>query len=146
MNDAVVRLKSLLVQDVMARQVVEIRADQKMSRAAEMFTEHEIAAAPIVDQDGSCIGILSATDFLKRDRRSAGRSQDEAVTAHMSSAVQTVSASAPLLSAARMMDAQHVHRLVVLDADERPIGVISTMDIVAALLNALDEVGSRELA
>jgi CBS domain-containing protein len=63
----------------------------------------------------------------------------DVVGAHMTPAVQSVAVDAPLLAAARIMDAQHVHRLIVLDAKERPIGVVSTMDIVAALLNAIEE-------
>jgi predicted transcriptional regulator len=37
------------------------------------------------------------------------------------------------------MCAEHIHRLLVLDQQERPVGVVSTMDVVAALLNAVEE-------
>ena len=57
----------------------------------------------------------------------------------MTSALQSVAMHAPLLAAAKIMNAQHVHRLVVLDEKEKPIGVVSTMDIVAAIVNAIDE-------
>ena len=140
MDSAITRLRSLRVLDAMSRTVLEIPADRSMSDAAVLFTENEISAAPIVDGNGDCVGILSATDFIKREaRRERANTNDDVVTAHMSSAVQTVGKQEPLLSAARIMDAQHVHRLVVLDGDERPVGVISTMDIVAALINSIDE-------
>jgi CBS-domain-containing membrane protein len=34
---------------------------------------------------------------------------------------------------------QHLHRLPVVSADGRVVGIISTMDVVAALVNAIDE-------
>jgi CBS-domain-containing membrane protein len=57
----------------------------------------------------------------------------------MSHAVQSIAAHRSLLAAARMMCDGHLHRLVVLDAAGRPEGMISTMDVVAALLNTVDE-------
>jgi CBS-domain-containing membrane protein len=38
-----------------------------------------------------------------------------------------------------MLDAEHIHRLVVVDVHDQIIGVVSTMDIVAALLGIADE-------
>jgi predicted transcriptional regulator len=43
-----------------------------------------------------------------------------------------------------MMCAQHYHRLIVLDRSQRPVGVISTMDIVASLVNLADEAQTHE--
>ena len=40
------------------------------------------------------------------------------------------------------MCAEHIHHLPVLE-DERPIGIVSTTDIVAALINAVDEVEAQ---
>ena len=45
-----------------------------------------------------------------------------------------------LLTAARMMEQHHVHRLVVVAPDgAHPIGVISTTDLVRALVEILEE-------
>jgi predicted transcriptional regulator len=57
----------------------------------------------------------------------------------MSPAVQAIDPGASLLKAARVMCAEHIHRLLVLNESNRPVGVISTMDIVAALVNVVDE-------
>jgi CBS domain-containing protein len=44
-----------------------------------------------------------------------------------------------LLTAARLMCEKHVHRLPVLNLDGKPVGLITSMDVVAALVNAIDE-------
>jgi CBS domain-containing protein len=48
----------------------------------------------------------------------------------------TVQADAPLVEAAARMEEHHVHRLVVVEPEGgRPIGVLSTTDIVRAVAN-----------
>ncbi len=153
MNQATDRLHSLQVADVMNRGVVTVVADQLMSEAAAVFAEHRITAAPVVGSDGVCVGILSATDFLRREadkgaRETCGNAMatmglaGELVEDFMSHAVQTVAPEATLLAASRMMCAQHVHRLVVLDSRQHPVGVVSTMDIVSSLVSAVDEMNA----
>jgi len=173
MNSVLHRLRTLRVADVMARNVVEVEVDQPMRDVADLFVRRSISAAPVVDGDGQCVGVLSATDFLKRERSINGvkhcsgqesptesptESGDVAgepyhstgtaappdqVSAHMTRAVQTIPESALLLSAAKIMCSQHVHRLIVVDDEGRTAGVVSTMDVVAALMNAFEEVKTR---
>jgi CBS-domain-containing membrane protein len=135
-----------------------------MWEVAALFRWHDVSAAPVVDEQGHCVGILSATDFLERDAdcgdghapgsqrfscRLSGTTADrslriispveDAVSDWMTNAVQAVSPEASLAIAAKIMCAKHVHRLVVLDASQRVCGMVSTMDIAAALVNVLDE-------
>lgn len=163
MRDPLSRLDSLCVADVMARDVVSVSANQSMCSAALLYVERGISAAPVIDDSGRCVGILSATDFLREltsDRARASTTNDadhrlvadcefeawridvepgDVVASRMSPAVQSVAGNVPILMAARIMGAQHVHRLVVLDTGGHPVGMISTMDVVSALLNVLDE-------
>jgi CBS-domain-containing membrane protein len=146
----------------MTSDVVTVSYSQTMSEAAATLRQRDVAWAPVVDEMGRCIGVLSATDFLKRDQEAADRraldsgatqvtdsSEDrpycisvegeERVSAYMSQSVQSVKAEVAVLMAARIMCTEHIHRLLVLDHEERPVGVVSTMDVVAALLNAIEE-------
>ena len=170
MSEAVKRLRTLRVVDVMTREIVEIPSSGSMSQAAQILAQHHLSAAPVVNEQGRCVGILSATDFLRRDcpacNEAAGGPEmephrlvassdnhpheivsgaDDSVQVYMSGAVQSVAANESLLKAATVMDAQHVHRLPVLDKQGRVVGLISTMDIVAALLNAIDEMDTSLL-
>lgn len=158
------RLRSLRVSDLMTKGVVQLRAWQPMGEVAALFRSREISAAPVVDEQGRCVGILSATDFLQRDancgdrhapgslrcscRIDDGREDvplhvtspaEDSVAEWMTSTVQSVTPETPLSIAAQMMCAQHIHRLVVLDAGHHVCGMVSTMDVAAALVNALDE-------
>lgn len=152
------RLAALRVADVMAKDVVTVSKDQTMEEVACVLSQHRLSSAPVVDECGHCVGIITASDFLKRASHpvnsgsSHGEPQELAKDApryistgedfasvHMSRAVQAVDPGASLLKAARIMCAGHIHRLLAIDETNHPVGVISTMDIVAAMVNVVDE-------
>jgi CBS domain-containing membrane protein len=145
-------------------QVVTVSAHQTMTEAAEVFTRRRISGAPVVDEHGHCLGILSATDFVRRESESRAAERavlagaehelvrrreshgysiecmgDDLVRNHMTSAVQTIPATATLIQAARIMCTDHIHRLPVLDSDAHPVGFLSSLDLVAAMLKAVEE-------
>lgn len=157
------RLFSLKVADVMSRNVIQLSADQTMEEAAGTLMEHRISGAPVVDEQGRCVGVLSGFDFI-REQAPAEREEspgtgehelvheagdaayhvdaiDDSIRRRMNPAVQTVHAQDPVLHAARTMCAEHVHRLVVLDEHSRPVGVITSLDLVATLTGLVDEQG-----
>ncbi len=161
MRNTIERLRSLRVCDVMSKAVVPVSANQTMADAAAVFMKNNITGAPVVDEQGHCVGVLSTVDFARREGAGAPSSlsgvghelrrngpaaplqieevDDELVRAHMASAVQTVPADVPLLHAARMMCVGHVHRLPVLDERGHPIGMLTSLDLVAAMVQATDE-------
>ncbi|MDA1049310.1 MAG: CBS domain-containing protein [Planctomycetota bacterium] len=154
---AINRLLSLKVSDVMSRSIVEVSVSQGMGEAAAVFAARDVSSAPVIDKQGRCIGILSAADFLRRDcggdhrnveshvltqedpeRASQTVPTGDRVGAYMTDAVQSIAPDQPLLNAARIMCVGHIHHLPVIDGD-RLVGLISTMDVIAAMMNALDE-------
>jgi CBS-domain-containing membrane protein len=140
MNLAVDRLQSLRVADVMSRAIVPIAADLSLVKAAQLLREHQFSAAPVVDAEEVCVGVLSATDFLKHMAQSPTIATDNVFAKdYMTTAIQSIAPEASILLAARIMCVEHLHRLFVLDWRGKPVGVISSMDIVAALTNAIDE-------
>jgi CBS domain-containing membrane protein len=162
MNSAIERLLGLRVADVMSRRVVTVSQSQTLDEASRLLTENQISGLPVVDEFGRCVGVLSASDFVRhRQPRATASGLDaqahlvrqaspegplsidsessEVVSRCMSRGVQPIEGDAPLLSAARMMCAEHIHRLPVVDAQGRPTGVITSLDIVAALVGAIEE-------
>jgi len=164
MNSAIERLLSLRVSDVMNTPVTTISELASMAEAARTLAEREITGAPVVDASGRCVGMLSATDFAMREHRLALGDEElsfgwehaieqeasdqpyqveaiaeDRVSEHMSPAVQTINQTASLINAARIMCREHIHRLVIIDQDERPVGVVSSLDLVAAMIAVVEE-------
>ena len=122
-----------------------VKAGQKLADVAETLSAHEISSAPVTDDQGRCIGILSAADFLKRlGAGGSAASETENVSSYMTPAVQSIASDAGLLTAARIMCAEHIHHLPVIDPNEKMVGVVSTMDVVAAVVNAVDELEASQ--
>jgi CBS domain-containing protein len=125
------------VGDLMALEPIVIRTDASLSEAVRLMDEHHISGLPVIDHAGDVVGVISQTDLVHARATEylwtnwAGL----AVRHLMSSPALTVKRSTPLDVAARRMERNRVHRLVVV-ADLDPnlaIGVISTSDLVRAL-------------
>jgi CBS-domain-containing membrane protein len=150
------RMQHLTVTDVMSRQLTVIPNSASMHDAACILADNSASCAPVVDDAGVCVGVLSASDFLTFEIDRTGR----VVAAHgrevntpmqgnqlpwnsvrkfMSTGLQTVPAESTLVHAGEMMCSEHIHRLFVLDKRGVPVGVISTLDVVAALVKVTKE-------
>jgi CBS domain-containing protein len=153
MMNALDRLRMLRVADAMSRSVVTVSSKQTMLDVARKFVEHDVVAAPVVEDDGRCVGFFSAADLLRRELKvrqesaTADAATDQTagqaeVHRFMSKKVHSLLPGESLLKAARTMCEQHLHRLPVVDDQGRVVGIISTMDIVAAVVNAVDEMNA----
>src|SRR5262245_28380720 len=141
--------------DVMTREVVTIPADMSLQAAARRLARAQISGAPVVDAEGRCIGVLSASDFVswaESGERTAGRDgpvthhhcaeweildfdilPQETVRRYMTTDVVTAQPTTTIGALARDMLDAHIHRLIVVDNHGRPVGVVSSTDILAAM-------------
>jgi CBS-domain-containing membrane protein len=139
MNSAIERLLTLRVSDVMNRRVVHLSSQATLAEAARTFRDKSISGAPVVDPQQHCVGVLSATDFVKRHVGVATREGEELVSHYMSTTVQGIAPERSLLDAARLMCDEHIHRLPVLDPKGHLLGMLTSLDVVAALVHAVEE-------
>jgi len=155
MNSAIERLVGLRVRDLMNEDVLTILESDEMHAAAKKIFDAEVTGAPVVNAVGECVGVLSASDFVGRD---AGKHElqiltrtnpsqpyiieclnDELVSTHMSPLVQTIADDASILAAGRLMCGEGIHRLIVVDERKHPVGILSTLDLVACMVSAIEE-------
>ncbi|QDT64963.1 CBS domain-containing protein [Calycomorphotria hydatis] len=153
------RLGDLAARDVMTPEVVALNERMTLAEAADVLRQHHISGAPVVTTEGKLVGMLSLTDIVEKETEGlapvhsgklAWHMLDHAgglefdnhqllVKDRMSRTVASIGERAPLVDAARIMCDGHWHRLPVLDHDGKLSGIISTMDILAALVNVADE-------
>jgi CBS domain-containing protein len=134
--------RSPIVADRMARNPILIHADASLTEAAATMDRDHVHGLPVVDHEGSLVGVLSQTD-LNRARATEylwvnwpGLS----VRHLMTSPAVTIHRSTPLIVAARKMEQHGIHRLVVVEDgdDATPIGVLSMTDLIHALVEETD--------
>ncbi|HEY8239092.1 MAG TPA: CBS domain-containing protein [Candidatus Limnocylindrales bacterium] len=136
-----------IVADHMAASPILVRADASLSEAVALMDRHHVHGLPVIDDEGALIGVLSQTD-LNRARSTEylwANWPGLAVRHLMTSPAITVHKSTPLLVAARRMEEEHIHRLVVVeDGDDGwPIGVLSMTDLIHALAGETAASASR---
>lgn len=124
------------VADVMSLEPVVIGSAARLDEAEALMRDHHVSGLPVVDQTGTLVGVISQTDFLflgDPETRDLIRLAPEEIRVVdvMSRPPVTVLLTTSLVEAARLMTRERVHRLVAVDALQRPIGVLSAMDYVA---------------
>ncbi len=125
-----------LVRDLMTADPIMVTADTPLPEVAELLERSDISGVPVVDDAGSLVGVISGTDLMKVRATDDLWSRWPGLAARhlMTHPALTVSAETPITDAIHRMEAEHVHRLVVVADDGRtPIGVISTTDVVRAM-------------
>ena len=59
------------VEDYMTRRVVTVTPDTPILTAAKLMLENHISGLPVVDASARVVGIISETDLLREDGKSA---------------------------------------------------------------------------
>jgi CBS domain-containing protein len=151
-NARILMLHADRAADLMVPNPVSLRADANIREALVLFTDRGISAAPVIDDGGRPIGVLSRSDLLIHDREAGVRAfgdeeedrpmpdgfhvenVDRTLVADlMTPAVFKVHADDPPERVIREMVSLRVHRLFVVDEVGTLIGVISTMDLLRRL-------------
>jgi len=150
------RLHARTAADLMVPNPISLRAEAAVAEAITLFTEKGIAAAPVIDEAGHPIGVVSRSDLLvhqcEHNRHPEGkpdyffdgtfeptdapselRKGKSTVADLMTPAVFAVSPDTPVDRVISDMVGLHVHRLFVVDDDGILVGVISTMDVLRRL-------------
>ncbi len=127
--------KSVTVRDYMSANLVTLTPDMEILRAVHTLVEHGISGAPVIDDHGNLVGMLSERDCMKV-ALSAGYHGEYAgrVSEFMSPGVNTVDADASILEIAEMFLRERFRRYPVMK-DNRLVGQISRHDVLRALEN-----------
>jgi CBS domain-containing protein len=139
--------------DLMVPNPISIRAEASVAEAMLVFTKKGITAAPVIDDSGRPIGVISRSDLLvhqcEHEKQRCGAyfhsSSFESVDATpklstamnvaylMTPAVFAVSEDTPVHRVINDMIGLQVHRLFVVDEDGTLVGIITTMDVLKQL-------------
>jgi len=132
------RFDRLAVADVMTMDPITVAVDAPVENAEQLLASYRISGLPVVDGDGQLVGVVSRTDLLLdggpiMTQVLRGRVSRLKVGELMSRPAVTASLTATLVEAARIMRDQRVHRVVIVDEQEVPIGVLSATDYVTLI-------------
>jgi CBS domain-containing protein len=123
------------VGNLMSVDPVVVDADAPITQAELLIKSYRISGLPVV-ADGVLVGVVSQTDLLNaRSSELIGANWERVKVRHlMSRPAVTVHLNTSVERAARLMLEQHIHRLVVVDEEEAPVGVLTSTDLLRTLL------------
>ncbi len=121
----------LEVGDIMTEDVTTVCPGSSLVSAAKIMSDKNISCI-IVSNNGDFSGIITETDLLKRAVADSTDFRKMKVEHIMSSPVRSVPCNLSVLEASRIMEAENIRRLVILD-EERLVGIITQTDVVRVL-------------
>lgn len=127
-------LKSVKVRDWMTANVLTLGPQMEMLRAVHMLVENRISGAPVIDENGKLVGILSEKDCMRVALEAGYHAHyGGRVCDYMNRDVRTVDAQASVLDVAERFNNAPYRRYPVLEGD-RLVGQISRRDVLRALI------------
>jgi CBS domain-containing protein len=153
-------LRARTAADLMTPNPLSLRDDATLHEAIACFVDRGISGAPVIDEAGRPVGVLSQTDIMIHDREEPQhlpppevdygtplprkwwdgfqleRVDTTTVSDLMTPAVFCVSADAAAWSVVEQLRELNVHRLFVVDENGILVGVITALDVVRHLAPA----------
>lgn len=151
-------LHALTASELMTTNPVSIREDASVREALALLTDKGYSAAPVIDEAGRPVGVLSRTDLLLHQREEVTQHQPAIESSRrreerehipegfqveevdrsrvrevMTPLVFAVAPDAPAAEVVRQLVRLKIHRLFVVDDAGILIGVISSIDLLRHL-------------
>ncbi len=146
----------MYIRDVMVAPVITVTPSTTVKEVAELFLQRRISAAPVVDSDGTLVGIVSEGDLIHRVEAGTERQHSwwlkgfirnetlaaEYVKSHglkvsdvMTGDVITATPQTPLHELATLMEKNAIKRVPVLENGQL-VGIVSRANLIQAVATA----------
>ncbi len=121
------------VRDIMTKKLVTFREETNIMVAIETLLKYKISGAPVVDKEGTVVGILSEIDTMSTLTRSLyHREWSGYVRDFISTEVTSVSPEIGIVDLAEFFRKKHFRRLPVIDHGKL-VGQVSRRDVLRAI-------------
>lgn len=115
------------VREIMNPELFSVEPEAARQDTLDFLLLLGVAACPVIDEAGKLLGMVSVRDLIAET--GGGRTRDR-----ISEPAVTVSAGDTIAHAAQKLSQHHIHRLVAVDEKGRAVGIVSAVDLVAALV------------
>lgn len=120
---------SMSVESVMSNSVSTCHVDDTAGRAAELMWNNDVGFLPVVGDDNRVVATITDRDLCMAAYTQGRPLSEIPVSSAMSKHVVYVRPAAKLEDAEQLMRERQIHRLPVIDAEGRAVGVVSLADL-----------------
>ncbi len=134
-----ISLPKAKVQNVMSKRLVTIPASMHLKEASLILYKEFIRAAPVIDND-LLVGMITSSDIA---RCVSEGNTDITAREAMSRRPVVISSDEDILEAMAKMMRSSIGRLVVVNAQSKPVGIITRTDILSRILKPFEMIADR---
>ena len=128
---------------IFSRKIVHIPRSSTLEQAAKLMRDHHVGALLVIGEGprGLPVGLVTDRDLVIRAMAEGEGPRDLTVAEAMSPALATVPRSADVYDVLEAMRINGVRRLVVVEPDGAPAGIVSVDDVMDAFAVELGKLG-----
>jgi CBS domain-containing protein len=154
-----------LTKDIMNPNVLTVTETMDLQEVAKLFIEEGISGAPVVDELGNLVGVISQSDLVEYQLTTEReltveapyyrRPYDDALAPNrgfqleelpadtakdvMTPFLVTVGEDTPIREVAERMATCGIHRLIVVDDDQQIRGIVTSIDVLRWVAESTEE-------
>ena len=126
-------IKDLNAADIMTKKLITFTPDTQVLKAIDKLISYRISGAPVLDDNGNIIGMLSEIDCMQTFVQSAYHNEiGGLVKDFMSLEVKTITSFIGIVDLAEFFLETHFRRLPVVD-NGKLVGQVSRRDVLRAI-------------
>lgn len=149
----------LKAKDIMTKDVITVRRETSIRELAALFAERRISSAPVVDDAGDLIGIVTETDLIEQDKslhiptvvsifdwviylesdkrfeKELQKMTGQSVGDIFTTQVHSVNPDTPVHEVADIMSREKLHAVPVVEAG-RVVGVVARIDMIRSMIGS----------
>ena len=131
------------IKEFMAKQLITFQSDTPIETAMESFLENKISGAPVIDNQGKLVGVLSEKDCMRTLFESSYYNNlGGFVREYMSTDLKTINIHDTLSNVADEFIKSRFRRFPVMEGNKL-VGQISRRDILRAIVKLSNEKQSK---
>jgi len=126
-------MRPIAVKDIMAKKLVTFKPDTKVIAAIQILIKNRFSGAPVVNDKGELIGILSEMDCMETVIHNSYYSESGGfVRDFMTTELTTVNPEMGIVDLAQFFQEKHFRRLPVVK-NGKLVGQVSRRDVLKAI-------------
>jgi CBS domain-containing protein len=129
-------IDSTPVSGFMTTEIITVTEDQTIQQICKTMLEHDIGSVVVVKRlvDGNKpVGILTEKDIVHQIGSSDFFITQQPIREIMKYPLITISPTTSIKEAVQIMESKNIRRLLVVDKDNKPKGILTQKDILKAL-------------
>jgi len=118
----------MVLNDIMTAPIIVVGPSETLANAAKKMRDADVGVLPVYDGERT-VGIITDRDIVIRAVAQGADIASQHVSEFMTGDVVACPGGYDIHEAAQIMEHRQIRRLVIVDSEHRPIGVVSLKDL-----------------